>query len=167
MLLAGAAVVAVGAELLGFKFEENLAVLGAAATLAWLVDGTAARYIGAGTVALAVGGGLTLGARLNIADYQQLVVFGFVGLALLLVSYINPKAVRGSAALFVLIAITVTVLEYVGSYNVGWELTGILALWGVLEYARIIRARGAVSDAPDGAAAPGRSPRPTARKYPG
>lgn len=156
VLLAGAAAVAVGTDLLGFKLYENLAVLGAAATLAWLVDGTAQRYIGAGTVALAIGGGLTLGTRLHIPGYEHLVVFGFVGVALLLVSYINPKAVRGSAALFVLIAITVAVEEYLGSYNAGWELAGILAFWSLLEYGRISRSRS--SETAGVVAARGRAP---------
>ncbi len=167
VLLAGAAALAVCAGVLKFNFYEDLTVLGAAATFAWLVDGTAERYIGAGTGALAIGGGLTLGARFHVRDYEQLVVFGFVGLALLLVSYVNPKAVRGSAALFGLIAITVAILEYLRSYNVGWEMTGILALWSVFEYGRIARSRRVVREAPDGLAgdrdplkvsAPGQAP---------
>lgn len=137
VLLLGAGAVAACTGVYGFTLYENLAVLGAAATLAWLVDGSAGRYVGAGTIALAIGGGLTLGRLLHVPGYEHMVVFGFAGLALLLVSFINPKAVRGSAGLLLFISMTVAVLEYLASYNGGWELTGILAFWGAVELARI------------------------------
>lgn len=141
VLALGAAAVGVCTGALGFPLYENLAILGAAATLAWLVDGSAQRYLGAGVAALAIGGGLTLGQLLKVPAYEHMVVYGFLGLGLMLVSWVNPKAVGGSAGLLMFIASTVAALEYAFSYNGGWELTAILGFWSACELARVWRAR--------------------------
>ncbi len=143
--LGGAAALAAGAVVLAIftvsshlVLEEYLLVLGAAATLAWLIDGTGLRYLGAGTVALALGGGITLGDHLSVHD-PYVVVFGLIGVALLLVRLVNPTAVGGSAGFLIYVSLTLVALDYIGSYDASWELVAILGFWSLLQVARIAR----------------------------
>lgn len=150
--VAGAVVLLVGAVLVGVLTAQGippyalLLVLGAAAVLAWLVDGTSRRYVGPGLVALAAGLGLTLGQELNIDPYEHTLVYGGFGLALLTISVVNPKAVRASGAFLLYTALTVAVSAWVVSFNLGWELTAILAVWGIYEIVRIARGSGGDSE---------------------
>ncbi|MGI9033701.1 MAG: hypothetical protein ACR2HY_08490 [Acidimicrobiales bacterium] len=161
--LAGAAVLAAGAAIViatttaGFKLYQNVAVLGAVVTLAWLVDGTSRRYVGAGLAALAVGAGLTIGQDVGVQNYEHSLVYALLGATLLAISWISPKAIRGSGTFLVLVASTVVTLTWVASYNGGWEIAAGLGLWSLLEFARL--AKSASPQVPVGspAAAPGRA----------
>ena len=157
--LGGAAVLAAGAAIMvattaaGFKLYQNVAVLGAVVTLAWLVDGTSRRYVGAGLAALAVGAGLTIGQDVGVQNYEHSLVYALLGAALLAVSWISPKAIRGSGTFLVVVASTVATLTWVASYNGGWEIAAGLGLWSLLEFARI--AKSASPSAPVGSSAAG------------
>lgn len=157
--LAGAAVLAAGAAIMfattaaGFKLYQNVAVLGAVVTLAWLVDGTSRRYVGAGLAALAVGAGLTIGQDVGVKNFEHSLVYALLGAALVAVSWISPKAVRGSGAFLVVVASTVATLTWVTSYNGGWEIAAGLGIWSLLEFARI--AKGASPQVPVGSSAAG------------
>lgn len=137
-LAAGAVVLAIFTASFHLVLEEDLLVLGGAATLAWLIDGTGLRYLGAGTVALALGGGITLGDHLNVHD-PYVIVFGLIGVALLLVRLVNPAAVGGSAGFLIYVALTLVALDYIGSYNASWELVAILGFWSLFQAGRIAR----------------------------
>ncbi len=58
-LLAGGAVACAVTTLAAWPLYQTLFLLGAVATLAWLVDGSSQRFMGPGLAALAVGGGIT------------------------------------------------------------------------------------------------------------
>jgi len=143
--LAGAGVLLVGAALLclttlaDLPLYENLAILGGVVTLAWLVDGTGARYVGAGLVALAIGGGITIGQEVGVKNYEHSLVYALLGAALIVISWVSPKAIRGSGTFLLAIASTVAALTWVASYNAGWELAAGLGVWSALEFARIFR----------------------------
>jgi len=152
----GAATLLVGAVLLAgctmadWKGYQLLAMLGGVIVAAWLVDGSGQRYVGAGLAALAVGGGITLGIDLPIAHYEHTVVYGAIGLALILVSFVNPAAVRASGAFMIYVALNALALNrgWVG-YDVGWEMAAVLALWGAFQAWRISRSsdgRSSVAD---------------------
>lgn len=141
--IAGAIVLLAGAVLVGVLTVQGippyalLLTLGSAAVLAWLVDGTSRRYVGPGLVALAAGLGLTLGQELNIKSYEHTLVYGAFGLALMLISVVNPKAVRASGAFLLYTGVTVAVAAWIVSFNIGWELTAVLAVWGIYQIVRI------------------------------
>jgi len=138
-LLLGAFLLA-GCTMADWKGYQLLAMLGGVIVAAWLVDGSGQRYVGAGLAALAVGGGITLGIDLPIAHYEHTVVYGAIGLALVLVSFVNPAAVRASGAFMISVALTALALNrgWVG-YDVGWEMAAALALWSALQARRISR----------------------------
>lgn len=172
--LAGAGVLLAGAVALCITtladqpLYRNLAILGGAVTLAWLVDGSGARYVGAGLVALAVGGGITIGQDLGVKNYEHSIVYALVGAALLLISWVSPMAIRGSGTFFLAVASTVVALTWVASYNAGWELAAILGGWSALEFARIFRddsrTPAAPAAAPSRATSPGRVPEGAGRR---
>ncbi|MGI8758084.1 MAG: hypothetical protein ACR2K0_02130 [Acidimicrobiales bacterium] len=148
---AGAAVLLVGAgactvaALVAWPLYQTLLLLGAAVTLAWLVDGSSERYMGPGLLALAAGGGITIGnaTGLEAQTYEHSIVYGLFGAAMLVIYYMNPRAVASGGVLLVLIASTVTFLTTVGlPFNPGWELAGLLAVWGVFQLVRVGRQGG-------------------------
>ncbi len=141
--VAGALVLLVGAVVLaaltwaGIKPYGLLLALGAAAVLAWLVDGTSKRYLGPGLVALAAGLGITIGTEASIEPYEHTLVYGGFGLALLLISYVNPKVVGAAGAFLLYTGVTVAIASWVVSFTIGWELAAILAVWAAYELVRI------------------------------
>ena len=141
-LLVGAAVLA-GCTLADWAGYQTLAMLGVVIMAAWLVDGSANRYVGAGSATLAVGGGITLGSDVPIAHYEHTVVYGAIGLALILVSFVNPAAVRASGAAMIAIGLTAFALnrDWV-NFDPGWEMTALLALWGAVQLVRLGRQSG-------------------------
>lgn len=138
VLIAGAVLVA-ALTLAGVPPYGNLLALGAVAVVAWLVDGTGRRYVGPGLVALAAGLGITIGKELGVDPYEHTLVYGGFGLALLLISYVNPMAARASGAFLVYTALTVAVTAWVVSIPLGWELAAILAVWGAYGLIRLGR----------------------------
>ncbi len=119
------------------------AMLGAVIVAAWLVDGSSKRYVGAGTAILAVGGGITLGSDVPISNFERTVVYGAIGVALILVSFVNPAAVRASGAALIFIALTVLALHRGwADLDPGWEMATVLALWGAGQLARMGRPSG-------------------------
>ncbi len=141
-LLAGAGVL--GAfTLADWPGYRLLALLGAVIVAAWLVDGSSRRYLGAGAATLAVGGGITLGSDLPVSHYEHTVVYGALGVALILVSIVNPSAVRASGAAMIFIGLTAFALTRGwGDFDAGWEMTAVLALWGVCQLVRCGRPSG-------------------------
>lgn len=135
VLVAGGALVG-ALTLAGFRPYENLCVLGGIALVAWLVDGSSQRYVGPGAVAFAAGLGITIGKNAGVNPYEHSLVYGGFGLALLLLSVVNPRAVRASGAFLVYTAATVAIAAWVVSFELGWELAVILAVWGIFELIR-------------------------------
>lgn len=120
---------------------------------AWLVDGSSRRYLGPGMAALAVGGGITLGKALDMEPVaaEHILVYGLIGLGLLVVSYFNLAAVRASAAFLVFTAISATNMNYGISFTLGWELAVVAVAYGVVELV-LIGQRKQPSSAPADAA---------------
>ncbi len=141
VLLLGAGVCAV-TTVAGWPLFRVLLVLGVVATLAWLVDGSSQRYVGPGLAAMAVGGGITLYRALEV-DGEHSIVYPLIGVALLAASLFNPMAIRG-AGTFLLIVGSVVWIDT--PWAPGWTLTGILAAWSVLEFARINRGEDTADD---------------------
>ncbi|MDQ6724747.1 MAG: hypothetical protein M3066_01005 [Actinomycetota bacterium] len=145
VLLAGALVVAVMAAL-GQPAYHDLLALGSVAVLAWLVDGSSRRYLGPGLVAVAAGLGITIGKDFGVNPYEHSLVYGGFGVALLVVSYFNPMAMRASGAFLIYVGVTVALAAWVfTSFPLGWELAAILAVWGAFELVRLSRTE---SDSP-------------------
>ncbi len=137
LVLLGGSVLVGALTLAGVPTYGNLLVLGAVVVLAWLVDGSSQRYLGPGLVALAAGLGITIGKELGVEPYEHTLVYGGFGLALLVVSYFNPKAVRASGAFLLFTGITVAITTWVVSIPLGWELALILAAWGIYGLVRL------------------------------
>ncbi len=144
--VAAAAVLAVGAltcavtTVAGWPLYQTLIVLGGAATLAWLVDGTSQRFMGPGLAALAVGGGITAYKALGMDGVpgEHGVVYPALGATLLLASLFNPLAIRGAGTFLLIVGVIASVDT---PWSPGWTLVGILALWSALELARIARSQ--------------------------
>ncbi len=147
-ILAGAALLA-ALTLLGVSPPWLLLTLGAVALAAWLIDGTSSRYLGPGLVAVAAGSGILAGNALDMdprkAEHAQ--VYGGFGIALLVISYFNPKAVRSSGAFLLYTGLTVLTV----GFNMGWWLTGILLAWGGYWLVRASRSDGIPEPALDAA----------------
>lgn len=130
------------AAIVAWPLYQTLFLLGAAVTLAWLVDGNSERYMGPGLLALAAGGGITIGNATSIDSqtYEHTIVYGLFGTAMLVIYYVNPCAVASGGVLLLLIAGTATLLSTVGlPFNPAWELAALLALWSVFQLSRIGR----------------------------
>ena len=143
-LLLGAGAVGL-ATLAGWPLYQVLAVVGASATVAWLVDGSSQRFMGPGLFALAVGGGITIykAAGMDVSKGEHAVVYPLIGVALLLASLFNPLAMRGAGTFLLIVGAVATVST---SWNPGWTLTALLALWAVFEFARLTK--GSTQDDP-------------------
>lgn len=102
--------------LAGWPLYQTLVVLGVAATLAWLADGTSQRFMGPGLAALAVGGGITAYRALGMDAMggEHGVVYPALGAALLLASLFDPLGMRG-AGTFLLIVGVVALIDTPGS----------------------------------------------------
>ena len=135
-VLALGALACVGTTLAGWPLYQTLIVLGGAATLAWLVDGSSQRFMGPGLAALAVGGGITAYQTLGMDAMkgEHAVVYPALGAALLLASLFNPLAIRG-AGTFLLIVGVIALVDT--PWSPGFTLAGFLAMWSALEVARI------------------------------
>ncbi len=144
--LGAAAVLALGAlacvasTLAGWPLFQTLILLGGAATLAWLVDGTSQRFMGPGLAALAVGSGITAykAFGMDAVAGEHGVVYPALGAALLLASLFNPLAIRG-AGTFLLIVAVIALVET--PWSPGWTLAGILVAWSALEFVRISKSQ--------------------------
>lgn len=122
----------------GWPLYQTLLVLGAVATLAWLIDGTSQRIMGPALTALAAGGGITLYRSLGTEPMggEHGIVYPMIGAALLLASLFNPLAIRGAGTFLLIVGL---VAQVSSPWNPGWTLVGILALWSAWEFARISR----------------------------
>lgn len=161
VLIAGALAVALMAAL-GQPFYRDLVVLGAVAVVAWLVDGTSRRYLGPGLIAMAVGLGLTIGQDFGVKNYEHTLVYGGIGVALLIAFHFNPLTVRAGAALLIYTGVTVSFSTWVFRVPIGWELTAILAVWGAFQFVRLGRSE---PDAPaQPTIAPQRAPEMSGRR---
>ncbi|MDQ6725526.1 MAG: hypothetical protein M3066_05090, partial [Actinomycetota bacterium] len=75
----------------------------------------------------------------GVKNYEHSLVYALLGAALLVISWVSPKAIRGSGTFLLTVASTVAALTWVASYNAGWELAAGLGVWSALEFARIFR----------------------------
>lgn len=127
-----------GATLAGWPLYQTLILLGAAATVAWLVSGSSRRFMGPGLAALAVGSGITLynALDMNPGKGEHAVVYPMLGAALLVASLFNPMAIRGIGA-FLLIVGAIAFIDT--PWNPGWTLTAVLVSWAVADALRISR----------------------------
>ncbi len=137
VLLLGAVPVAL-ATLAGWPAYGVLVLLGAAATLAWLVDGSSRRYMGPGLTALAVGGGIALHTALDMSAMkgEHGVVYPLIGAAILIGSLFHPLALRGAGAFLVIVG-AVALISW--PWNVGWSLAAILVVWSIANCALVGR----------------------------
>lgn len=110
--------------------------IGVVATVAWLVDGR--RYLGVGAAALGIGGGFTIAQEADVQDYQFALIFGLLGLALLVVRAANPAAVGASAGLLLLISASATIFVSIDrtSFPEAWFYVGLMLVWGGIQLAR-------------------------------
>lgn len=163
LILAGAALLG-ALTLLGVSAPWLLVTLGAVAIAAWLVDGTSSRYLGPGLVAVAAGTGILVGNALNMDPRraEHTLVYGGFGVALLVISYFNPKAVRASGAFLLYTGLTVLTV----GFSIGWWLTAILVVWGGYWVVRASRSEGIPEPALD-AAPPAVERRPEGRSLTG
>lgn len=127
VILAGAGLVAM-LTLLDVSAPGLLLALGATAVVAWLVDGTSTRYLGPGLLAVAAGAGILIGNAMDMdpRKAEHSLVYGGFGLALLALSYFNPKAARAGGAFLLYTGFTVLAV----GFSMGWWLTAILVAWG-------------------------------------
>ncbi|MBW3626587.1 MAG: hypothetical protein KY412_03145 [Actinobacteria bacterium] len=139
-VLALGALACVGTTLAGWPLYQTLILLGGAATLAWLADGSSQRFMGPGLAALAVGGGITAYKAFDMDAMagEHGIVYPALGAALLLASLFNPLAIRG-AGTFLLIVGVVALVDT--PWSPGWTLAGILAAWSALEFVRISKSQ--------------------------
>lgn len=109
-----------------------LAAIGATALLAWMADGR--RYLGAGAASLALGLGIGIAAEAEIPQYQNALVFGLLGAALLLVSRVNPRAVLGAAGLLLFTAASAAYAVSQGRTPIpeAWFYAGLMVVWGAV-----------------------------------
>ncbi len=139
-VIALGALACVAATLAGWPLYQTLILLGGAATLAWLADGSSQRFMGPGLAALAVGGGITaynaLGMEAMAGEHG--VVYPALGVALLLASLFNPLAIRGAGTFLVIVGVIALVDT---PWSPGWTLAGILAAWSALELARVSKTK--------------------------
>lgn len=110
--------------------------IGVVATVAWLVDGR--RYLGVGTAALGIGGGFTIAQEADLQDYRFALIFGLLGLGLLVVRTVNPAAVGASAGLLLLISASATTFVSIErtSFPEAWFYVGLMLVWGGIQLAR-------------------------------
>jgi len=112
--------------------------VGAAATLAWLVDGR--RYLGPGIVALALGLALLASRDWGLEKYELALVLGAVGAGLLVISLMNPASVLGSAGFLLYAMLTSLGLENVSvAVAPGWIYAIVLLVWGGIRVAQTMR----------------------------
>lgn len=132
-----------GATLAGWPLYQTLVLLGAAATIAWLVSGSSHRFMGPGVAALAVGIGITLynGLDMNPVKGEHVVVYPMLGAALLVASLFNPMAIRGVGAFLVVVGAIASIDT---SWNPGWTLVAVLVSWAITEVVRISRGTDAI-----------------------
>jgi hypothetical protein len=140
-LLLFGAVACAATTLAGWPLFQTLVVLGVAATVAWLADGTSQRFMGPGLAALAVGGGITAYKALGMEAVggEHGVVYPALGAALLLASLFNPLAMRGAATFLLIVGV---IANTATPWQPGWTLVAILGLWSALEFTRISQGRG-------------------------
>ncbi|CAN5513724.1 hypothetical protein BH20ACT2_BH20ACT2_17210 [soil metagenome] len=151
VLLAGAGACALTTQI-GWPLYQTLALLGAVAVGAWLVDGSSERFMGPGLTALAVGGGISLYRSLETGGVagEHTIVYPLVGVALLASSYFHPLAARGAGTFLLIVG---AIAQFSTPWNPGWSLVAILVSWGVLEF---IQAGRSTRDADSSSAGHGR-----------
>lgn len=141
VLILGAVICAVTTAASDWQLYKVLALLGATAVVAWLVDGSSLRYMGPGLAALAVGGGITAYRAWEIAPVkgEHTIVYPALGVALLIASFFHPMAIRAAGSFLVYVGFIAFIDT---SWEPGWTLTGILVLWAASNLARIQKEAG-------------------------
>ncbi|MGQ0744473.1 MAG: hypothetical protein ACT4OS_09095 [Acidimicrobiales bacterium] len=121
-----------------------LLAIGVLALGAWLVDGR--RYLGAGSASAALGLAFVLMEQTNLDPY--FLTFGLLGVALLVVSRVNLRAVGGSAGFLIYMALNSANLHRVDAALLprAWVFALIMLVWGGAGL-RQVRAEGVKSGA--------------------
>ncbi|MEO7555709.1 MAG: hypothetical protein ABIV94_03785 [Acidimicrobiales bacterium] len=116
---------------IGWPLYQTLAVLGAVAVGAWLVEGSSERFMAPGLMALAVGGGISIYQSLDLGSPagEHTVVYPLMGVALLVSSFFHPLSARGAGTFLLIVG---SIAQFSTPWNPGWSLVGILVSWGVL-----------------------------------
>lgn len=119
------------------KLYLMVLAIGIIGTFAWLIDGR--RYLGAGLGALGLGTALTLVRETTVDPY--FLIFGLVGLALLIVSKVNPLATPGVAGLLIYTALASRGVSHGGDSLLPRPLTFALVMivWGGSQLRRTLR----------------------------
>lgn len=146
MLIAGSGIMC-GTTLAGLALYQNVLVLGLIVVAAWLLDGTNQRYMGAGLAATAVGLGLVLGGDFGVPAAEHGVVYPLLGLALLLIARVSPREAQGAGGFLVIVGATVWTFQAGADYNAGYSLAVILAVWGIIRLAQVLRGGSAAGTA--------------------
>ncbi len=130
--------VLLGTTLAGTPPPRNVLYFGLVLVIAWLIDGGTDRYVGAGLTATAVGGGITLGGAnaldLSTGATEHILVYSFIGLALLIASFVDVTNIRSAALLLIFVGASAANQNFGVSFNLGWELAAILAIWGIIAF---------------------------------
>lgn len=153
--MAGAAVIMAGAIPIALlaptaygrtpRLWSVLITIGIVGLVAWLVDGR--RYVGAASASLAVGSALGISAEANLDRYTFALLFGFLGVALLAVFRVNPRAVIGSAGLLLFTSASAAFVHMVGIGGAdpqptiphAWAYVGLMILWGLIVLQQVRR----------------------------
>ena len=111
--------------------------VGSVGTLGWLVDGQ--RYVGAGITALALGSAFAI-ARETELDESGL-VFGLIGIALFVISRVNPRAVAGAAGLLIYTSTSAFGVHETGRTALPPALvfTTVMLAWGGVQLRQVLR----------------------------
>jgi len=114
--------------------------VGVIGTVGWLIDGR--RYLGAGLAALGLGTALTLIRETAVDAY--FLIFGLVGLALLIVSKISPLATPGVAGLLIYVGLASRAVAGGGDPLLPNAVTYglIMILWGGSQLRRTLMVDG-------------------------
>lgn len=118
------------------KLSFLLLSIGIIGIVGWLLDGQ--RYLGAGSAATAIGGGITISREAFISEYA--LVFALLAVALLCLVRINPRAINGSAGLLIYIAIfTANLRDPVLPRGVAFAMA--MVAWGGVRAWRAFKAK--------------------------
>jgi len=118
------------------KLSFVLLSIGIIGIVGWLIDGE--RYLGAGSAATAIGGGITISREAFIDEYAMM--FGLLAVALVCLVRINPRALNGSAGLLTYVAAS-TAIVHDAALPRGVPFVIVMLLWGGIRAWRAFKAR--------------------------
>jgi len=129
--------------------------IGVVGLIGWLADGR--RYVGAASASLAIGAALGIAAEFDLGRYTYALLFGFLGVALLSVFRVNPRAIIGSVGLLFFASASAALLHLTGvgapdpqpTIPQAWAYVPLMIVWGLVVL-RQIHAEKETGPAPSG-----------------